>query len=133
MRSLMPATARLAALYSYSRALKSVATTVNDMYRQLDSLADHIATFHSNDGQADGRIKVRVGLKWLSFAGDALLRKAVEAVKQLHTGLHIHPYEPRTEVWTTRSRHLEEGSGLWESPTRQVFQVHASLPPTRCP
>jgi 5-methylthioadenosine/S-adenosylhomocysteine deaminase len=131
IRSLTPKTARLAALYSYSTALKSGTTTVNDMYRQLgalasaaeqvgiravlsndialpehrlDSVADNIEAFKAYDGHASGRIRVWMGLEWLPLADEGLLQSVAKAKKELQTGLHIHLCESRTEVADSTSR-----------------------------
>lgn len=131
IRALTPTTAKLAALYSYSTALKSGTTTVNDMYRQLDALAsaaeqigiravlsndialpehqldsvaDNVAAFRNNDGKASGRIRVWMGIEWLPLADEALLREVGKAAKDLNTGLHIHLCESKTEVQNSESR-----------------------------
>jgi 5-methylthioadenosine/S-adenosylhomocysteine deaminase len=86
----MPETCRTAALHSYITALKSGTTTVNDMYRHLDSLAsaalqtgiravisndialpehrldsveDNVQAFKRNNNLGNGRIKVWLGLE----------------------------------------------------------------------
>ncbi|ORY71388.1 n-ethylammeline chlorohydrolase [Pseudomassariella vexata] len=131
IRALTPQRARVAALYSYATALKSGTTTVNDMYRQLNSLAsaaeqvgiravlsndvalaehkldsaeDNVAAFKANDGAADGRVKVWMGLEWLPLADESLLRDVENAMKDLNTGLHIHLCESRTEVKNSLDR-----------------------------
>ncbi|KUI70216.1 5'-deoxyadenosine deaminase [Cytospora mali] len=131
IRALTPSTAQLAALYSYSTALKSGTTTVNDMYRQLDSLAsaaeqigiravlsndialpehqldsveDNVAAFRNNHGRADGRIKVWMGVEWLPLADEVLLADVGRAMRELDTGLHIHLCESKTEVQNSLSR-----------------------------
>lgn len=131
IRALTNDTARLAALYSYSTALKSGTTTVNDMYRkldslaaaaeqigiravlsndialpehQLDSVADNIAAFHNHNGRANGRIRVWMGIEWLPLSDEKLLHDVGEAMKELETGLHIHLCESKTEVQNSESR-----------------------------
>ncbi|ROW07851.1 hypothetical protein VMCG_03500 [Cytospora schulzeri] len=131
IRTLTPSTARLAALYSYTTALKSGTTTVNDMYRHLDALAsaaeqvgiravlsndialpehhldsvaDNVAAFRANHGRASGRVSVWMGLEWLPLADEALLADVGRAMRELDTGLHIHLCESRTEVDNSRDR-----------------------------
>ena len=92
-----------AALASYSESIKCGVTTVNDMYRKLDALADAadeigIRAVLSNDvadaehnldtlddnkarlrGQArrgNGRVEVYIGIEWLPLASEELLRDA---------------------------------------------------------
>ncbi len=100
-------------------------TTVNDMYRQLealaeaaeeigiravlcndvatdehelDSLADNARAFHAKHGAADGRMEVRVGIEWLPLASRELLREARALADELGTGIHIHLNESLGEV-----------------------------------
>lgn len=131
IRALTPSTARLAALYSYSTALKSGTTTVNDMYRhlgslasaaeqvgiravlacdvalpehRLDSVADNVAAFREHHGRAGGRVSVWLGLEWLPLADGPLLADVGAAMRELGTGLHVHLCESGTEVQDSRSR-----------------------------
>jgi 5-methylthioadenosine/S-adenosylhomocysteine deaminase len=114
-----------AALASYSESIKCGVTAVNDMYRQLDALADaaekigiravlsndvatdehdldtladNEAAFRSKNGAADGRIKVLVGIEWLPLASEQLLRDARTLADELGTGIHIHLNESLSEV-----------------------------------
>ncbi|KAG4437732.1 hypothetical protein IFR05_006766 [Cadophora sp. M221] len=131
IRALTPETARTAALHSYITALKSGTTTVNDMFRHLDSLAsaalqtgiravlsndvalpehnldcieDNVLAFKNNDGLGNGRIKVRLGLEWLPLSDAPLLTKLAETKKQLNTGVHIHLCESRSEIADSMKR-----------------------------
>jgi 5-methylthioadenosine/S-adenosylhomocysteine deaminase len=125
IRALTPTTAKLAALYSYTQAIKSGTTAVNDMYRhvpalaaaaeqigiravlsndvalpehKLDSVEDNIEAFHAVNGSANGRVKVWMGLEWLPLADMDLLKQVAKAKKELGTGLHIHLCESRSEI-----------------------------------
>lgn len=71
---------------------------------QLDSVADNIVAFHGNDGRANGRIRVWMGVEWLPLADEKLLQDVGEAMKNLDTGLHIHLCESKTEVQNSASR-----------------------------
>ncbi|KAH6702843.1 n-ethylammeline chlorohydrolase [Leptodontidium sp. MPI-SDFR-AT-0119] len=131
IRALAPETARTAALHSYITALKSGTTTVNDMFRHLDSLAsaalqigiravlsndvalpehrldsieDNILAFKNNDGLGNGRVKVWLGLEWLPLSDAPLLAKLAETKKQLKTGVHIHLCESRSEIADSMKR-----------------------------
>lgn len=125
VRAVTPETAKLAALYSYTQAVKSGTTTVNDMYRhvpslaaaaeqiglravlsndvalpehQLDTVEDNIKAFSEVHGAADGRVKVWMGLEWLPLSDMGLLKQIAKAKKELNTGLHMHLCESRSEV-----------------------------------
>ncbi|KAI0123436.1 n-ethylammeline chlorohydrolase [Xylariales sp. AK1849] len=125
VRAVTPARAKVAALYSYTQALKSGTTAVNDMYRHVPSLAaaaeqigiravlssdvalpehrldtvdDNIAAFREVNGAADARVKVWMGIEWLPLADMDLLKQVAKAKKELGTGLHIHLCESRSEV-----------------------------------
>src|ERR1700752_2653448 len=101
IRALDPESAYWAALASYSESIKCGVTAVNDMYRQLealadaaekigiravlsndvaddehtlDTLADNAAAFRAKNGAADGRVQVLVGIEWLPLASEQLLR-----------------------------------------------------------
>jgi len=117
VRALDPETAYWAALATYSESIKCGVTAVNDMYRQLeavaeaaerlgiravlanvvatdehnlDTLADNERVFRAKNGAANGRIGVRVGIEWLPLASEELLRDARALADELGTGLHIH-------------------------------------------
>jgi len=125
VRALDPEAAYWAALASYTESVKSGATTVNDMYRQLNSLAqaaedigiravlsndvaspehdldslqDNYDAFQANHGKANGRIQVRIGIEWLPLASPELLREARAMANDLKTGIHVHLNESKTEV-----------------------------------
>jgi len=98
---------------------------VNDMYRQLealadaaekigiravlsndvasdehdlDTLADNEQAFKAKNGAANGRVKVLVGIEWLPLASEELLRDARALADELGTGIHIHLNESLSEV-----------------------------------
>lgn len=125
IRALDPEAAYWAALASYMESIKSGATTVNDMYRQLDALAraaedigiravlsndvaspehdldslqDNYDAYKANHGKANGRIQVRVGIEWLPLADRGLLRDARAMANDLGCGVHVHLNESKTEV-----------------------------------
>ena len=125
IRALDPEEAYWAALASYGESIRCGVTMVNDMYRQLpslaeaaeeigiravlcndvatdehdlDTLADNAAAFRAKHGAADGRIEVRVGIEWLPLASRELLREARALADELGTGVHIHLNESLSEV-----------------------------------
>jgi 5-methylthioadenosine/S-adenosylhomocysteine deaminase len=125
IRALDPESAYWAALASYSESIKCGVTAVNDMYRQvealadaaekigiravlsndvatdehdLDTLADNANAFRAKNGAANGRIKVLVGIEWLPLASEELLRDARALADELGTGIHIHLNESLSEV-----------------------------------
>ncbi|MDX3928492.1 MAG: amidohydrolase [Shinella sp.] len=125
IRALDPEAAYWAALASYTESVKSGATTVNDMYRQLDALAqaaedigiravlsndvaleehdldslqDNYDAYQRNHGKANGRVEVRVGIEWLPLASPDLLREARAMANDLKCGIHVHLNESKTEV-----------------------------------
>lgn len=71
---------------------------------QLDSVADNVAAFRHNDGMANGRIRVWMGVEWLPLADEKLLQDVRDAMEELDTGLHIHLCESKTEVENSESR-----------------------------
>src|SRR5260221_12339028 len=120
-----------AALASYSESIKCGVTTVNDMYRQLNALADAAAeigiravlcndgaddehdldtlednktAFQAKNGAAKGRIEVYIGIEWLPLASEELLRDARLLADELGTGIHIHLNESLTEVENSKHR-----------------------------
>ncbi|KAI9729209.1 MAG: hypothetical protein M1834_007001 [Cirrosporium novae-zelandiae] len=132
IRALNPKTACIAALYSYCTALKSGTTTVNDMYRfldgladaaaatgiravlsndvalpehELDSVEDNILAYQRNNGRESGRIKVWMGHEWICLSNPELLAEIGRKKKELGTGLHIHLSESTTEVQDTLKRY----------------------------
>ena len=125
MRNLDPETAYWGAMYSYMQAIRSGTTTVNDMFRRveslaaaageigiratlsslvarpedgLDSLEDNEAAFRAVNGSAGGRVEVVVGIEWLPLATPELLREARALADGLGTGMHIHLSESPAEV-----------------------------------
>lgn len=133
IRALTPRGALTAALHSYTTALKSGTTTVNDMYRfvpslaaaarqtgiravlandialpahRLDTLADNVAAYHAVDESASGgRVRVWMGVEWLPLADEALLRDVAQAARELGTGVHVHLCESKSEVADTATRY----------------------------
>ena len=120
-----------AALASYSESIKCGVTTVNDMYRKLDALADaaeeigiravlsndvadaehdldtlddNKAAFEAKHGAGDGRVEVYIGIEWLPLASEELLRDARVLDDELGTGIHIHLNESLTEVENSKQR-----------------------------
>ena len=120
-----------AALASYSESVKCGVTTVNDMYRKLDALADaaeeigiravlsndvadaehdldtlddNKAAFEAKHGAGDGRVEVYIGIEWLPLASEELLRDARVLADELGTGIHIHLNESLTEVENSKQR-----------------------------
>ncbi|KAH8745155.1 n-ethylammeline chlorohydrolase [Hyaloscypha sp. PMI_1271] len=131
IRALTPETCLTAALHSYITALKSGTTTVNDMYRHLDSLAsaalqtgiravisnnialpehmldsvdDNVQAFKRNNNLGNGRIKVWLGLEWMPLSDGPLLAEIGRVKKELGTGVHIHLCESRTEIADSMKR-----------------------------
>jgi 5-methylthioadenosine/S-adenosylhomocysteine deaminase len=125
IRALDPESAYWAALASYAESIRCGVTTVNDMYRQLealadaaekigiravlsndvatdehdlDTLADNASAFNARHGAANGRIQVLVGIEWLPLASEELLRDARALANELGTGIHIHLNESLSEV-----------------------------------
>lgn len=118
-------------MHSYITALKSGTTTVNDMYRHLDALAnaasnigiravlsndialpehrldsieDNVAAFHTHNGRDNGRIKVWMGFEWIPLGDEKLLSDVAKAKQELQTGVHIHLCESLTEVENSLKR-----------------------------
>jgi 5-methylthioadenosine/S-adenosylhomocysteine deaminase len=129
IRALDPESAYWAALASYAESIRCGVTTINDMYRQLDALAkaaeeigiravlsndvatdehdldtlaDNAQAFENNNGSANGRIQVLVGIEWLPLASEELLRDARALANELGTGIHIHLNESLGEVETSK-------------------------------
>ena len=107
IRSISPEDAYWAALCSYSESIKAGTTTVNDMWRQMESCADaaeeigiravlscdiaddehNLDTLKVNEqlyknkhGKANGRIEVYVGMEWLPLASKELLVNALSLI-----------------------------------------------------
>lgn len=125
VRAIDPEAAYWSALASYTESIKSGCTTVNDMYRQVDSLADaaldigvravlcndvaleehnldtlddNHQAYLKNHGRGGGLVEVRVGIEWLPLASSELLREARALADTLGTGIHVHLNESQTEV-----------------------------------
>jgi 5-methylthioadenosine/S-adenosylhomocysteine deaminase len=125
IRALDPESAYWAAMASYAESIRCGVTTVNDMYRQLealadaaekigiravlsndvaddehdlDTLADNASAFRARHGAAGGWISVLVGIEWLPLASEQLLRDARALADELGTGIHIHLNESLSEV-----------------------------------
>lgn len=124
-RALSPEDAYWAAMCSYSEAIRSGSTCVNDMWRQmeaigqaaidigmravlsndvavdeenLDTLEDVVRVYNNMNGKANGRIEAYVGIEWLPLASRELLRDAASLAKELNTGIHVHLNESLSEV-----------------------------------
>jgi 5-methylthioadenosine/S-adenosylhomocysteine deaminase len=125
IRALDPETAYWGALASYAEAIKAGTTTVNDMFRQVEALADAAEqiglrcvlsndvadpehgldtledaerAFHRRHGAAGGRVQVVVGIEWLPLASPQLLVEARALADRLGTGIHVHLNESQGEV-----------------------------------
>ena len=131
IRALDHEAAYWAAMASYSESIKCGVTTVNDMYRKLDALADaadeigiravlsndvaddehnldtlddNKAAFQAKHGAGNGRVEVYIGIEWLPLASEELLRDARVLADELGTGIHIHLNESLTEVENSKQR-----------------------------
>jgi 5-methylthioadenosine/S-adenosylhomocysteine deaminase len=131
VRALDPEAAYWAALLSYSDSIRCGVTTVNDMYRQVEALADAaveigIRAVLSNDladpefgldtlddarrlletkqGIANGRVQIRVGVEWLPVGSHALLKGTRALADEFGAGIHIHLNESLTEIELTKKR-----------------------------
>ncbi|TPF92541.1 chlorohydrolase [Bifidobacterium sp. UTBIF-68] len=120
-----PESAYHAAMASYCESIKAGVTCVNDMYRQLPSLAraaedsgmravlsndvmlrkfghDNIDTareaYEQCDGKADGRVEVYIGYEWMPKGSPELLREVRALADELDTGIHIHLNESLSEI-----------------------------------
>ena len=129
MRNLDAETAYAGALHSYVRALRGGTTTVNDMFRHVESLAraagdvgiratlsslvarpedgldvleDNRAAFHACAEQPNDLVRVVVGIEWIPLATAEILREAARMATDLGTGLHIHLSESQQEVESCR-------------------------------
>ena len=118
IRALDDDAAYWAALASYSESIRCGVTTVNDMYRQLDALADaaeeigiravlsndvadaehdldtlddNEQAFRAKHGKANGRIEVYIGIEWLPLASEGLLRDTRAARRRPR---HRDPHPP---------------------------------------
>ena len=127
MRNLDAETAYAGALHSYVRAIRGGTTSVNDMFRHVESLAraartvgiratlsslvarpedgldvleDNRFAFNACAGELDDRVRVAVGVEWIPLATADILRDAASMAADLDTGLHIHLSESQQEVET---------------------------------
>ena len=132
-----------AAMASYTEAIKSGVTTVNDMYRRLDALAvaaeeigiravlsndialeehdldtlqDNVDAFHRSNGAGNGRVKVWMGSEWLPLASPELLRDTLQLADELGMGIHIHLNESMSEVENSIER-------FGKRPTELAYEV----------
>lgn len=128
IRAISPEDAYWAALSSYTDAIKSGTTTVNDQWRQmescadaaeeigiravlscdcadeehkLDSLKDNETLYRNKHDRANGRIEVYVGIEWLPISSKELLVGARALANDLKTGIHVHLNESLGEVETS--------------------------------
>jgi 5-methylthioadenosine/S-adenosylhomocysteine deaminase len=128
VRNMTSKEAYWAAMLSYAESIKCGVTTVNDMYRNVESLADAAETiglravlsndvaddehkldtlddarraFGAKHGAAGGRIEVRVGIEWLPISSHELLDGARKLADELGAGIHIHLSESLSEVEST--------------------------------
>ncbi|KAH3666733.1 hypothetical protein OGAPHI_003182 [Ogataea philodendri] len=119
------------AMASYTEAIRAGTTMVNDMFRELGSLAaaaerlgiravlsNDIASAEYNldslddcrkayekvDGTANGRVRVWVGIEWTPLADRELLIGARALADELGTGIHIHLNESAQEVKEVSAR-----------------------------
>jgi 5-methylthioadenosine/S-adenosylhomocysteine deaminase len=131
IRALDPEAAYWAAMLSYTESIKNGVTCVNDMYRQLnslaraaedigiravlandvaldehnlDTLADNAASHAANHGRGGGLVEVRIGIEWLPLASPQLLRDARSLADELEIGIHVHLNESQTEVENSLAR-----------------------------
>ena len=127
MRNLDAETAHAGALHSYVRAVRGGTTSVNDMFRHVESLAraaravgiratlsslvarpedgldvldDNRAALHACAEEPDDRVRVVVGVEWIPLATTEILREAARLATDTRTGLHIHLSESQQEVET---------------------------------
>lgn len=131
IRNLDPEAAYWAALASYSESIKCGVTTVNDMYRLVESLAeaaeeigiravlsndialpehaldtvdDNVNAYRAKHGAGDGRIEVYLGFEWLPLGSPELMRDVRAVADDLGTGVHIHLNESLSEVQDSMKR-----------------------------
>lgn len=132
-----------AAQASYTEAIKSGVTTVNDMYRRLDALADaadeigirailsndvaddehdldtlqdNVDAFKRDHGRAGDRIQVRFGLEWLPLASPELLRDMRSLADEYEIGIHAHLNESLSEVENSVER-------FGKRPTEMAYEL----------
>jgi 5-methylthioadenosine/S-adenosylhomocysteine deaminase len=131
VQALDPEAAYWAALLSYSDSIRCGVTTVNDMYRHVEALADAaveigIRAVLSNDvadpefgldtlddarrllqtkhGIANGRVQIRVGVEWLPLGSHGLLKGVRKLADEFGAGIHIHLNETMSEIELTQKR-----------------------------
>lgn len=125
LENLTPETAYQAALATYAESIMAGVTTVNDMFREVPSLAKaaekigiravlsndvmsddvgqdtletNLSSYQQVHGAGDGRIEVYVGFEWLPKGSKELMRETRELADELKTGIHIHLNESLSEV-----------------------------------
>ncbi|MFT4306312.1 MAG: amidohydrolase [Microbacterium sp.] len=143
IRALDDEAAYWAAKASYTEAIKSGCTAVNDMYRRLDALADAaeevgvrailsndialdeyrldtiqdtVDAFRRDHGRANGRIKVWMGIEWLPLASPQLLREVRAMADEYGIGIHVHLNESMSEVENSLER-------FGKRPTELAYEV----------
>jgi 5-methylthioadenosine/S-adenosylhomocysteine deaminase len=131
VRTLDHEAAYWAAMLSYSDSIRCGVTTVNDMYRHVEALADAavqlgIRAVLANDvadpefgldtlddarrlleskhGIANGRIQIRVGVEWLPVGSIGLLKGVRKLADEFGAGIHIHLNESLTEIELAQKR-----------------------------
>jgi len=132
IRTMTPEEAYWGALCGHIDSIKRGTTTVNDMWRQMEAVADAavkagIRTVVSNDvadaeakidtvadnervykekhGLADGRVRVFFGVEWVPIASAEIMRDTRKMADKYHTGIHIHLNESQGEVQMSLKRH----------------------------
>jgi len=150
-RVLLPEEAALASRLCYAEALLSGTTTIVDMWRYMDGSAaaakelgirsnlvpyvaehpdhDYFETLDTNEklinqqhNEAEGRIKVWVGLEHLFYAKPAALDRIGDLCRDYQVGFHTHSNESRFDVEKTLERfsarpiEVLERKGLLDAP-----------------
>ncbi len=128
-----PEETKLTALLSYTEAILSGTTTVNEMYVNLESCAEaaeeigiravmsseaadliegygesldlNEKAFKELDGSADGRIRIWFGAEWVPVCSEDFLIKTRELADKYETGIHIHLNESKDEVELCKKEH----------------------------
>ena len=150
-RVLLPEEAALASRLCYAEALLSGTTTIVDMWRYMDGSAaaakelgiramlvpyvaehpdhDYFETLDTNEalikewqGEAEGRIRVWVGLEHLFYAEPPALKRISDLCRDYEVGFHTHSNESKFDVKKTLERYsarpieLLEQVGLLDTP-----------------
>lgn len=131
--ALRPSETYAAALLSYTEAVKSGTTCVNDIYRHMikcaeaaekvgiravlaseateeksfarETLRDNERLIIEKEGAADGRIRTSVGIDWFPTSSIEFLEKAVDLADKYGVGIHAHTNESIVEVEMCKKRH----------------------------